>query len=75
VQGTQCAVGDSTTEEVLNATYVVESPVHIGSSGASGAGGFSMSLNSATTPAALDMSFNGHLNIWVCPVCDTGTKH
>jgi hypothetical protein len=75
VQGTQCAVGDSTTEEVLNATYVVESPVHIGSSGASGTGSFSMSLNSATTPTALDLSFSGHLNLWVCPVCDTETKH
>lgn len=77
VQGTECAVGNSTTEEVLNATYVVENPVRLPSSGASGTGSFSMSLNAAATPVTftLDLSFSGHLNLWVCPVCDTGTKH
>jgi hypothetical protein len=77
VQGTECAVGNSTTEEVLNATYVVENPVHLPSSGASGTGSFSMSLNAATTPVtfAIDLSFGGHLKLWVCPVCFTQTKH
>jgi hypothetical protein len=62
VQGAECAVGASTTEQVLTATYVVDASSSGIFSGATGTGSFSASLDSAAAPFVLDLTFAGGLH-------------
>jgi hypothetical protein len=62
VQGAACAVGASTTEQVLTATYVVDASSGGIFADATGTGSLNASTNSTATPIVLDLSFSGALH-------------
>lgn len=73
VQGAECAVGASTTEQVLTGTYVVDASSTGAFLDATGTGSFSASTNSTATPIVLDLAFSGGLQFCGETACLTGS--